>query len=33
MLQNGTAPYFLPPKLEHYRSTLVEQSFEFDKSF
>jgi malate synthase len=34
MLQNGTAPYFLPPKIRAlYRSTLVEQSFEFAQEF
>jgi malate synthase len=26
MLQNGTAPYFYLPKLEHYLEALVEQS-------
>jgi hypothetical protein len=33
MLQNGTAPYFYSKIRALYRSTLVEQSFEFAQEF
>jgi malate synthase len=33
MLQNGTAPYFTSQIRALYRSTLVEQSFEFAQEF